>query len=154
MQKSHESAHEGSTGDENWTPDFAVLLARGFGCCGRRLPSSVSPPQLEEAPGTKYEGFVLVQGGSFQMGDVWGDSPWAMSEVPVHEVQVDDFLLAKHETTVAEFERFVKATGHKTVAGARRRNSGEPGFPQGWQAILSLLAGALVQAGLRIIRWS
>jgi formylglycine-generating enzyme required for sulfatase activity len=79
-------------------------------------------------PGTKYEGFVWVQGGSFQMGDVWGDSPWAMKEVPVHEVQVDDFLLAKHETTVGEFERFVKATGHKTAAEAQAGTQANRGF--------------------------
>lgn len=69
-----------------------------------------------KSPGTQDDGFVLVRGGTFQMGDVWGDSPWAMREVPVHEVQVDDFLLARHEVTVAEFQRFVTATGYKTVA--------------------------------------
>jgi formylglycine-generating enzyme required for sulfatase activity len=69
-----------------------------------------------KSPGARYEDFVLVRGGSFQMGDLWGDSPWAMRETPLHEVQVDDFLLARHETTVGEFARFVKATGYKTVA--------------------------------------
>ncbi|NWF86181.1 MAG: SUMF1/EgtB/PvdO family nonheme iron enzyme [Bryobacteraceae bacterium] len=77
--------------------------------------------EREQVRATKYPGFVLVQGGTFQMGDVWGDSPWAMKEVPIHEVQVDDFLLAKYETTVAEFERFVKATGYTTV---HERNAG------------------------------
>ncbi|MHB0961082.1 MAG: formylglycine-generating enzyme family protein [Pirellulaceae bacterium] len=82
----------------------------------------------EDAPGTKYEGFVLVQGGSFQMGDAWGDSPWAMSQVPVHEVQVDDFLLARHETTVGEFEQFVNATGHKTIAESDAGTQANRGF--------------------------
>lgn len=62
------------------------------------------------------------------MGDVWGDSPWAMKELPVHEVQVDDFLLAKHETTVSEFGRFVKATGHKSVAEAQAGSQANRGF--------------------------
>ncbi len=78
--------------------------------------------------GSKYEGFVWVHGGTFQMGDVWGDSPWAMREVPVHEVQVDDFLLARHEVTLAEFARFVKATGHITVAEVHAGTQANRGF--------------------------
>jgi sulfatase modifying factor 1 len=65
---------------------------------------------------TVPDGFVLVRGGSFQMGDLWGDGPFAMNEVPVHEVKVGDFLLARFEVTVGEFARFVGATGYKTVA--------------------------------------
>jgi len=60
--------------------------------------------------------FVLVRGGSFQMGDLWGDGPWAMQEAPPREVQVDDFLLAAYEATVTEFSRFVEATGYRSVA--------------------------------------
>jgi len=93
-----------------WLRGFAVVAVA---VAGGQLSSAAEPGQRTSA---KYDGFVLVQGGSFQMGDVWGDSPWAMPEVPVHEVQVDDFLLGKHEVTVAEFERFVTATRHKTVA--------------------------------------
>ncbi len=75
-----------------------------------------SNPGEEQTAGPTYDGFVLVPGGSFQMGDLWGDGPWAMQEAPPHEVQVDDFLLARHEVTVAQFGRFVEATGYKTVA--------------------------------------
>ena len=71
----------------------------------------------KDTPG-QYEGFVPVRGGTFQMGDLLGDSPWAIGELPVHEVQVDDFLLAEHEVTVGEFERFVAANGYKTKAEA------------------------------------
>ena len=74
--------------------------------------------EQETRSGAGYEGFVLVRGGSFQVGDLWGDGPFAMGEVPVHEVQVDDFLLSRFEVTVAQFGRFVSATGHKTVAEA------------------------------------
>jgi formylglycine-generating enzyme required for sulfatase activity len=82
----------------------------------------------EKPSGSSYEGFVLVRGGSFQMGDVWGDSPWAMRELPVHEVQVDDFLLARHEVTLAEFERFVTATGHNTTAERAAGSEANRGF--------------------------
>jgi len=101
----------------HWTM-LAVLV---IGCA---LASATEPTKY---PGAPYDGFVFVQGGSFQMGDVWGDSPWAMPELPVHEVELDDFLLGKYEVTVAEFGRFVDATGYKTVAEAdagTNRNKG------------------------------
>ena len=64
------------------------------------------------------EGFVLVKGGTFQMGDLWGDGSFAMGEAPVHDVTVGDFLLGKYEATMAEFGRFVAATGYETEAEA------------------------------------
>lgn len=93
------------------------------------LAAAAAPSaEPEKARATKYEGFVLVQAGSFQMGDLWRDSPWAMQETPVREVEVDDFLLAKHELTVPQFERFVKATGHKTAAEAAAGTQANRGF--------------------------
>jgi sulfatase modifying factor 1 len=80
------------------------------------------------------ERFVLVAGGSFQMGDLWGDAPWALPEAPPREVEVDDFLLARYEVTVAEFARFVDAAGYRTVAEddgpemARRMRRSDPAF--------------------------
>ncbi len=88
--------------------------------------AALAGPEIPHA--AKYEGFVLVQAGAFQMGDVWGDSPWAMGEVPVHEVEVGDFLLAKHEVTVAEFARFVAATGYQTVAEAAAGSQANRGY--------------------------
>jgi formylglycine-generating enzyme required for sulfatase activity len=78
--------------------------------------------------GSSHGGFVLVRGGTFSMGDVFGDSPWAMPELPVHEVQLDDFLLARHEVTIAEFEQFVRATGYETVAERARGTQANRGF--------------------------
>lgn len=89
-----------------------VLVAQGFIIA----QSATMNPKSTAGVNHRDEGFVPVKGGTFQMGDAWGDSPWAMRELPVHEVQVDDFLLARHEVTVGEFGRFVAATGHKTVA--------------------------------------
>jgi formylglycine-generating enzyme required for sulfatase activity len=89
-----------------------TILALAAGC---RLFLLAGP---EKPSGPEYEGFVLVRGGTFQMGDLWGDGSFAMRELPVHEAQVDNFLIARHEVTVAQFARFAEATGHKTVAEA------------------------------------
>ena len=37
-------------------------------------------------------------------------------ERPVHDAEVDGFWMDQHPVTVAEFRRFVKATGHVRVA--------------------------------------
>jgi len=55
---------------------------------------------------------VWVPGGSFAMGS----DEFYPEERPVRRVQVDGFWIDPHPVTVAEFRRFVKATGHVTVA--------------------------------------
>jgi len=55
---------------------------------------------------------VWIEGGAFAMGSE-GFYP---EERPVHNVAVDSFWIDEHPVTVAEFRRFVKATGHVTNA--------------------------------------
>ena len=45
-----------------------------------------------------------------------GSDAFYLEERPVHAVTVDGFWIDEHPVTVAEFRRFVKATGHVTVA--------------------------------------
>ncbi len=57
------------------------------------------------------EGMVMIREGEFQMGS---DSEMATDdEQPVHTVFVDTFFMDTHEVTVAEYRRFVEATGHQ-----------------------------------------
>ncbi|GAB6084356.1 formylglycine-generating enzyme family protein [Desulfuromonas carbonis] len=60
--------------------------------------------------------FVFVKGGCFQMGSPASETGRDGDEGPVHEVCVDDFYLGKTEVTVAQFRRFVEATGYRTEA--------------------------------------
>ena len=55
---------------------------------------------------------VWVPGGSFLMGS----RDFYPEERPVRRVEVDGFWMDKHLVTVAEFRRFVRATGYVTVA--------------------------------------
>jgi sulfatase modifying factor 1 len=55
---------------------------------------------------------VAVPGGAFRMGS----ERFYPEERPVREVTVDGFLIDRHPVTVAQFRRFVKATGYVTVA--------------------------------------
>ncbi len=57
---------------------------------------------------------VWVPDGTFAMGS----ADFYPEEGPVRQVTVDGFWIDEHPVTVAEFRRFVKATGH--VTGAER----------------------------------
>jgi formylglycine-generating enzyme required for sulfatase activity len=56
---------------------------------------------------------VWIPGGTFTMGS---DFELYQEEWPPHNVTVDGFWMDEHTVTVAEFRRFVKATGYVTVA--------------------------------------
>jgi formylglycine-generating enzyme len=68
------------------------------------------------------EGMVWIPGGEFSMGsDQSGDSLCGLPGVtrdsqPIHRVYVDGFWMDATEVTNEEFERFVKATGYRTIA--------------------------------------
>ena len=73
-------------------------------------PVSQKPPKTNTPkPDTKPQNlsFVLVKGGTFQMGDDNG----AIDERPAHSVTLKDFYIARQEVTVAQFQAFCKATG-------------------------------------------
>ena len=58
---------------------------------------------------------VFVKGGTFQMGDTFGDGrDW---EKPVHEVTVSDFYIGKYEVTNAQFCKFLNEKGYQEEGG-------------------------------------
>jgi formylglycine-generating enzyme len=73
---------------------------------------------MREASGRRAAGqgpakdMVRVPGGSFLMGS----EEFYPEERPVRRVEVDGFWMDEHPVTVAEFRRFVRATGYVTVA--------------------------------------
>ena len=61
---------------------------------------------------TPTKNMILIEGGSFLMGS----NDFYPEERPVHRVEVDGFWIDRHQVTVAEFRRFVNATGYVTLA--------------------------------------
>jgi formylglycine-generating enzyme len=55
---------------------------------------------------------ALVPSGDFVMGSEDSD----VDEKPAHRVHLDDFLIAVQPVTNAEYERFVRETGHRAPA--------------------------------------
>ncbi len=89
---------------------------------GTPVPSSPAPVQTtvipqklndRTPPGPAPAGMVWVPGGRFWMGGQNEDMPDAQ---PSHPVRVNGFWMDATEVTNAEFDRFAKATGYKTVA--------------------------------------
>lgn len=59
--------------------------------------------------------FVSIKGGGFSMGSHKSEEERHENERQ-HQVQVEDYSMAMHEVTVAQFRRFVEATGYRTDA--------------------------------------
>ncbi len=70
----------------------------------------MTKPSVERALSRK--GMSWVPGGTFLMGS----DDFYPEESPVCRVAVDRFWMDEHPVTNAQFRRFVKATGHVTVA--------------------------------------
>ena len=79
------------------------------------------------APGPAPEGMVWIPGGTFWMGCETCNMPDAL---PMHPVTLDGYWMDKTPVTNAEFEKFVKATGYKTVAEKRPDPKDFPGVPE------------------------
>ena len=60
---------------------------------------------------TPPKNMSLIPGGTYWMGS----EDFYPEERPVHQVTVDGFWMDTTAVTVAEFRRFVKATGHVTM---------------------------------------
>src|SRR3954451_12223309 len=84
------------------------------------------------------EGMTWIPGGSFLMGS----EDFYPEERPVRSVELDGFWIDERLVTVADFRRFVKATGYVTVAERPLDPADYPGAEPD-----ALVPGALVFQG-------
>ncbi len=93
----------------------AALIFASLGAAFALLPltgrTRPAPPRNATLTKTPAD-MVRIPGGTFAMGTNDG-FPF---EGPVHSVTIKPFLLDRHEVTVGQFARFIKATGYKTEA--------------------------------------
>jgi formylglycine-generating enzyme required for sulfatase activity len=83
---------------------------------------------------------IWIPGGTFQMGS----EAFYPEERPVHTVTVDGFWMDEHQVTLAEFRRFVRATGYVTMA---ERPLDVADYPEADPSLL--VPGSLVFVGTR-----
>ncbi|WP_185731480.1 SUMF1/EgtB/PvdO family nonheme iron enzyme [Larkinella rosea] len=95
------------------TPYQAGFITDDFYFKRTDAPTPPARQQATSKPVVDLEpvAMVNVAEGSFLMGSNKNEY-----EKPIHRVTLSSFRMAKFETTVAEFERFVEATEYKTDA--------------------------------------
>jgi formylglycine-generating enzyme len=76
-----------------------------------------------EEPNEASKEMVVIPGGSFRMGS----DEFYPEERPAREVAVDPFLIDVHPVSVADFRRFVDATGYLTLAERMPKEADYPG---------------------------
>jgi formylglycine-generating enzyme required for sulfatase activity len=102
--------------------------AAGKAAANSNAPDANLPVGVNQtpAPGAAPPGMVWIPGGTFWMGCVACNMP---DTLPEHAVTVEAFWMDATPITNAEFERFVKATGYKTIAEITPKAEDFPGAP-------------------------
>ncbi|MCP3956886.1 MAG: formylglycine-generating enzyme family protein [bacterium] len=78
------------------------------------VPSDVHDPLAEPRENLGSTDMAYIEGGRFEMGDVFDEN--VALATPVHTVTVSSFHLARYEVTVEEFSEFATETGYLTLA--------------------------------------
>jgi formylglycine-generating enzyme required for sulfatase activity len=86
--------------------------------------TATATKQISVTNASAPAGMVFVQGGTFIMGDTWGDGE--SDEKPTHSVTVSSFYMGKYEITnaqVAEVYNWALGQGKLTVSSSSVRNN-------------------------------
>lgn len=89
-------------------------------CCTPSRTLMVQPAPLEFRATAHFQkqrhDDVAIPGGSFDMGDSFGEGYAADGELPVHRVSLKSFRIDATTVTNSQFATFVEATGYRTEA--------------------------------------
>ena len=102
---------------------IAAVIICSVQSCKPKSQTSIQPPtaRADNHAQNDRDGMILINGGNFLMGTE-DAMPY---EAPAHEVTVKSFWIDRHEVTVAEFAKFVAATGYQTASEKRKLAEGE-----------------------------
>ena len=92
------------------TKSFRILVPAIF--LAMLMVVSATLP-AKAVPAALPANFVLISGGEFTMGSPVDEAKRVKNETQ-HQVRLSSFYMSKYEVTVAEFRRFVVASGYKT----------------------------------------
>jgi formylglycine-generating enzyme required for sulfatase activity len=101
----------------------AAAVQGGFG-------AKVSVALKKKPQVTQPEGFVMVDGGTFRMGDTFGAGN--ADEKPVHTVTVSSFFLSTYEVTFDQYDRFCDETGRSKPGDNRWGRGSRPAINVRW----------------------
>ena len=125
----------------------AAVAADGPAPAPATSPFAPTIPNPAPAPTNAPAGMVWVPGGEFSMGSLLPSdgictlaTQGAVQDCqPVHRVYVNGFWMDKTDVTNDEFEKFVQATGYKTIAEIAPTHEQFPTAP-----LENLVAGSTV----------
>lgn len=89
-----------------------VIPASSIEKCTRKELALSCGPRWNAMAADLLPELALIPSGEFVMGSEDADE----DERPAHRVSVDDFLIAVHPVTQAEYSRFVRETGYRAPA--------------------------------------
>jgi formylglycine-generating enzyme required for sulfatase activity len=107
---------------EAWVAAKQANDCAGYEVFERNYPSSpyfaaatAKRKELNCDAGTVPDNMVFISGGTFQMGDQFGDG--RSDEKPIHAVTLSDFYLSRTELTNREYAEFLSAMGNQVQGG-------------------------------------
>jgi sulfatase modifying factor 1 len=92
--------------------------------------------------------FVFVKGGTFEMGDIFGDG--LIDEKPIHTVTLSDFYMSKYEVTFAQYDAFCDATGVGKPDDRGWGRSNRPVINVSWNDAVAFCEWLTQKAGARV----
>ncbi len=129
--------------------DFRLEQKKAAVAVAKPQSTSFRPSGRNYTDPTTGMEFVALEGGCYQMGQTDTDkrqiikasgkekyNKYYKSELPRHEVCVDDFLMAKYEVTLDQWRQFIGEKGYRTDAEKDTREKGCYAYKDnkwGWQ---------------------
>jgi sulfatase modifying factor 1 len=107
-------AHDSASAASCCAPGVVSTGAGGLLQIGRQ--PGAAPRSVGFTGDRSTRGQVRIPGGSFAMGDAFGEGYAADGEGPVHKVSVSPYFIDATTVANAAFARFVNATGYVTEA--------------------------------------
>ena len=115
-------------GEEGNPEDYAILF----------------PTNTDSIISTVPEGFVLVSGGTFDMGS----NAVSNDERPVHSVTVNSFYMGKYEVTFEQYDEFCEDTGRSKPSDRGWGRGMRPVFNVSWYDTVEYCNWLSIKQGL------
>lgn len=128
------------------SPLFFVLPDEIVGYLEEALGQSMTNKGSGHPPPPPQDNFILVKGGTFDMGDVMGDKE--SSDETVHKVTLNDFYMAPYPVTFAEYDRFCEATGRDKPSDSGWGRGSRPVINVSWYDVVEYCNWLSGQQGL------
>lgn len=117
-----------------------------FALCLSGCIPAFAPPKADYTDTLSGMPFVLVKGGTYLMGDGEGVH---QTELPAHEVTVEDFLVSIYEVSFAQYDSYAEATGQELLTDHGWGRGRRPVVGVTWDEAKAYAAWLSDQTGLQ-----